>query len=120
MTFSYLLSPVISFALWMDHLIHSKNEFVILKPTSHADSSLDFRIHRWAKPSFPENFCKFQLFLFCKATFCLTDLVPIPTNHLYPRESLCSCIITSERTTQGSGKGTVSGWPELAGIMLSN
>lgn len=76
MTFSYLLSPVISFALWMDHLIHSKNEFVILKPISHADSSLDFRIRRWTKPSFPENFCKFQLFLFCKATFALLTLSP--------------------------------------------
>lgn len=82
MTFSYLLSPAISFALWMDHLILSKNQFIILKSIPHADYSFGFLVHKCARPSFLENFCKtpqapLLLFLFYKATLAsLTSPYP--------------------------------------------
>lgn len=82
LTYSHLFSPAISFAFWMDHLILSKNQFIILKPMSRADSSFCFPVHKCARPSFLENLHKLPSSTFFCSSYskgfpCLTDLVPM-------------------------------------------
>lgn len=89
LTYSHLFSPAISFAFWIDHLIISKNQFIILKPMSRADSSFGFPVHRCARPSFPENLYKLPSSTFFALPIPRASLAS-PT--LSPCEYLCLCI----------------------------
>lgn len=88
LTYSYLFSPSISFVFWMGHLILSKNQLIILKPMSHADSSFGFPVHKCARPSFLENLFKlpsstFPAFPVPKASLASPTLSPCEYLCLY-------------------------------------
>lgn len=76
----------------MGHSILSKNQFIILKPTSHADSSFGSPVHTYARPCFLKN-----LFKLPSSTFPTLSVpkASLASQTFSPCEYLCLCI-TSE------------------------